>query len=72
MKGLRCQVLLKLSWAWEVVDDGLETVVDRDVLDDEDNSENIHDLEMMDDHGKEVTVWGHESRVLALEKSDAK
>ena len=33
-------------------DGNLETVVDHDVLDEEDNSENIHDLEMMDDHGK--------------------
>ncbi len=60
----------KLSWAWEVVDDGLETGVDRDVLDDEDNSENIHDLEMMDDHGKNVT--SHELGVFAHEKFDVK
>ena len=53
MNGLRCQVLLQAVLG---LVGNLQTVVDRDVLDDEDNSENIHDLEMMDDHGKEVTV----------------
>ncbi len=69
MNGLRCQVLLQAVLGLEV-DDGLETGVDRDVLDDEDNSENIHDLEMMDDHGKNVT--SHELGVFAHEKFDVK
>ena len=69
MNGLRCQVLLQAVLG---LVGNHQTVVDRDVLDDEDNSENIHDLEMMDDHGKEVTVGGHEFRVWALERFDAK
>ena len=69
MNGLRCQVLLQAVLG---LVGNHQTVVDRDVLDDEDNSENIHDLEMMDDHSKEFTVGGHEFRVWALERFDAK
>ena len=50
----------------EVEDDVLENDGIHSVLDDEGNSENNHDLEMMDEHGKNVT--GHEFRVFAHEK----
>ena len=59
MNGLRCQVLLQaVLGSLEVKDDALEDGGDHDVLDSEDDSESNHDLDMMDEHGKNVT--GHE------------
>ena len=69
MTYVRCQVLYQaVLGSLEVEDDDLENDGIHSVLDDEDDSENNHDLDMMDEHGKNVT--GQELRVFAYEKFD--
>ncbi len=68
---IRCQVLHQAVLdRLEVEDDALENDGVHGVLDGEDDSENNHDLDMMDEHGKNVT--GHEFGVFAQEKFDVK
>ena len=68
---IRCQVLHQAVLdRLEVEDDALENDGVHGVLDDEDDSENNHVLDMMDEHGKNVT--SHELGVFAHEKFDVK